>query len=729
MSRLTKRVGTSYGAWSRQTTDDEYLRKLKFPNGARIYDQMRRSDPQVNAVLQAVYLQLISASWVIEPAKDGGSQAEEIAKFVEMNLFPGRREIDTSIPYRTPWTQTLRNILLHLPFGYMVIEKVYTLIDGKYCIRDLGPRLPKTIKEFRSVQNGNEIEKIIQRVNGRSYDLPANKCIIFTFNKEGTNPVGISFLRPIYKPRAIKDDLEKLQAMMFERFALGVPVGTVSERAHPGDEEYTSLEEALENVGSNQSGYIVLPNGQEIDILNGGANTAPDIKAAITYYDQQISIAWLAMFMNLGTSTSGNRSLGDTFMDFFLTTVQSIGDSISDTLNNELIPELVKFNFKTNSYPQIKILPIKEVDLEVVSMLKNAGLLTMTEQTEQRIRELVRLNRLEEGEYEEARKSGNEIGSNRDSEDLDADNSDDVEDDGSSSEDGTETKKSESSLSDFESVRVDHEKIAHTEGQCNCESCRTKTISLREPKPFELEFGVLKMQDQLDSAQNKTLKELIKIRNRQGRFIAKQAGLGVKASQISVPYRREMEDYLKGVYKSQVAVGKEQETKRAKEQGVNLSDIPTSATTLESLMDEVISLESNGSADKLKSMLMSEAIRLQRKGLSGNTLEKRLIEYLKDKISESTWQNLASTVVNGGWGDGHNIVTSANADRIQHQIYSAVLDKDTCEDCRAKDSVLHAVGDPGYITPNPGCYGGGRCRCVNVTFYKVEKKVDEKVDV
>jgi len=683
MASLTQRAGSSFGAWAKTNTDDEYLDKLKFPKAAVIYDQMRRSDPQVSAVLQAIYAPIVSASWVVEPVSDLQSDID-IAKFVEGNLFPARRDIDTEIAYLRPWTETLRNILLHVPFGYMILEKVYAIQNGQVVIQDLGPRLPKTIKEFQYDKLGNGLERIIQKVSGRTFEIPAEKALVFTFNKEGVNAVGIALLRAIYKPWAIKEDLEKIQAIMFERYGMGVPVGTVGERSKPGDADFDAMETALEELGVNETGYIVLPNGQEVNILSGAATTAPDIKSAIKYYDEQISAAYLTQFLNLGSSTSGNRSLGDTFMSMFLTFVQSLGDYIADVFNNHLIPELVQLNYPVLNFPRLTMLPVESVNLEVVSNLKKSGLITNTETTENRLRELVGINTLEEGEFDES------------SNDITEDDTDVIEED----------------QDDITEDEIDASTVHHKEGV---------VLARRKMTDIEIAAGVPDMEKQLNKTQDKTLKTILKIKEKQGRAIISQVSKNRLPQEIAVPFKKEMYEVLLSTYKSQREVGKKQAQREAVKQGAKFADPPTEVNELLILIEEMLSVEVEGGADKLKSMLLEEGIRQKRKGIIGAQLELKLITYLQDKVSDATWVSMAATAVNGGWGDGRSSFVSSIANQVEFEVYSAIMDDNTCEVCRSLDGETHAHNDSSFVAPNPDCLGGERCRCVNIIFYKVNQ--------
>lgn len=79
--------------------------------GAMIYDEMRRTDAQVNAVLLAMELPIRSTRWFVKPAEDADGEVDdlawEVADFVEKNLFE-----QLSVTF----DDLLREILTMLPF-------------------------------------------------------------------------------------------------------------------------------------------------------------------------------------------------------------------------------------------------------------------------------------------------------------------------------------------------------------------------------------------------------------------------------------------------------------------------------------------------------------------------------------------------------------------------------------------------------------------------------------
>lgn len=166
-------------------SSEEYNPKLQGQAGLKIYDEMRRSDGMVRATMLAVTLPIRQAVWRVEPASDSPKD-KEIADFVSDNLFGGMS---------ITWADFLRQALLHLPFGYMMFEKVLKLEDDKLKYAKLAPRLPKTLWRW-NVDDNQELISMTQFVQkGTSFvypTIPADKLLLFTNEQEGANYEGLA---------------------------------------------------------------------------------------------------------------------------------------------------------------------------------------------------------------------------------------------------------------------------------------------------------------------------------------------------------------------------------------------------------------------------------------------------------------------------------------------------------------------------------------------------------
>src|SRR5215218_7965090 len=201
-------IGTSGMTVYGQYSTDDYNPELRGLLGIKKYDQMRRGDAQVKASLMLLKAPVLGARWFVEPASDSvrdKNAAEFIWKCMTEYMSVG-------------WTQVLTEALLMLDFGYYLFEKVYDLrvIDGQPRIvwKKLAPRHPLNVVEWQFDTGGGpsgiefgapESASQVQTVN-----IPIDKLIVFTHQREAGNIMGVSALRSAYKHWYFKENLYKI---------------------------------------------------------------------------------------------------------------------------------------------------------------------------------------------------------------------------------------------------------------------------------------------------------------------------------------------------------------------------------------------------------------------------------------------------------------------------------------------------------------------------------------
>ena len=80
-----------------------------------------------------------------------------------------------------------------------------------------------------------------------------------------------------------------------------------------------------------------------------------------------------------------------------------------------------------------------------------------------------------------------------------------------------------------------------------------------------------------------------------------------------------------------------------------------------------------------------------------------------------------SAVVSDFMHMGRADQAAAQASEIADAVYSAILDGGACEVCEPMDGETTTdLGEAADWTPNPGCVGGDRCRCVTIYEYRQE---------
>lgn len=377
---------------------EDYNRKLTGHNGIRNYEIVRRSDATARAALQVCKLPLLGAHWAIDPAKntDGDVETQDqfIADFLDNQLFKG------DIKFK----RFLKEAMTCLEFGHSVFEKVYAPVtfEGKTLIglNKLASRKQITIWRWQ-MENGQP--GIHQMVNGGTYDIPREKLVVFTYDKEGENDEGTSILRPVFKAWDIKDKLELIMAMSDERHAMGIVTATAKPGVTPAPADIEKAEDALSNIRANETLHMIIPNTFDIAMMDMKSSSLTNVLEHINYLDGRIMTGVLARFMELGGSSgSGAKSLSSDLSAFFMKAEEALAEEIAEYINDQIIKPLCDLNFSEfpNGYPKIVVSDIADDDLAVrtsaIAAMITAQAITADADIEESVREMLDLPNMSE---------------------------------------------------------------------------------------------------------------------------------------------------------------------------------------------------------------------------------------------------------------------------------------------------------------------------------------------
>lgn len=399
LSDLARMQGSSGTYIVHGFLETDYNTDLAGIKGLEKYDEMRKSDAQVNAILDAMGLPIRSTEWRIEAGTNEEGETddlcEEMRQFVEDALF---RKLEQA------WDDHLREVLTFLPFGFCAKEKVYTAgDDGRIWLRTLAYRKQTTIYKWEQQDGSAGITQILPTPT-RGDDgklnswvsVPASKILLFTFKREGDNYAGVSVLRSAYRHWYTKDLLYKFDAIKHERQSVGVPYMKLPSKATTEDKE-TAIQ-ILKDLRANEQTGIVVPDGWEFGFAELKATDTSDIWKSIEHHNQQIAKNVLAMFMEIVGGEQGSRALSEDQSDFFLLALEAVAKQIDDVHSRFLIPELVDLNFDVPSatyYPRLAHRKLGSVDYStistVLSTLVSAGLITVDDPLEEWTRKLLDL--------------------------------------------------------------------------------------------------------------------------------------------------------------------------------------------------------------------------------------------------------------------------------------------------------------------------------------------------
>lgn len=669
-----------------QMDTGEYLTKLDGSTGRAIFDEMRRSDPQVISTLRAMTLPIRQAQYSVEPGSDDAKDVE-IAEVIEENLLRGMT---------ITWDDVIRHALIMLPMGFSPMEKIWEIRDNMLYLRKLDPRLPTSVEGWKYDEKKKRTTAMLQRDSDfKPFEVPIEKLLVFTSDKEGDNWEGISVLRGAYKGWYIKSALEKINAIKHERYGIGVPVGTVPSGIVEGSKEWNDMVKALEDLYANERSYLIKPEGYDFELLgmskeSQGTDVLPDLK----YYDEAIAKSMLAMFINLGTTQTGSRALGGSFIDVFMLSLQSYADYIVEVFNRFLIREYVASNWgEVENMPQMKVAQIKKLDPAVVAELVKTGVVDADFEVENAVRGSIHLPEKKEDEEEEVPKpkpKATPVGEEEE-------------------EEGDEDAQPVAAHDYNPGYRFVH----------------------RDMTPEELMCDVSNIEFRLDTAQLTLEKDILEIKDAQTVDIIRHLVGGRQIQNIRVIRKKEMHDLLLKAYKKQLQAGRKEAEGEIANQlvGLHLAD-PAGFNYGDYLkfINEELAIQTEGAANKLLSMLATDSIELQREGLAGEALERALKNRAEETISDSTWQKMAAGVVNKGWGNGRTLTFKEYEDKEDYSYYSAILDGKQCRNCEPLDGKKHKYGDSKYITPNPNCLGEEYCRCMTIMVMKSESATEAEFE-
>lgn len=360
---------------------------LRFPENIVVYDQMRTTDGQVGSVIKAATMPIVAANWRLE-----GSEVREVvmnAVKAEIGLTEPGQALTRKRKHGIVLRDHIREACLMMPFGFMAFEQVYKVgppmpeqvaagIPLMAHLSKLAPRMPRTIAQIHVGRDGG-LAGITQtpladwtQKDWTGTHIPVENLVFYTLDKEGADWAGRSILRTTYKHWMINEKLIRLAAQIAERNGMGVPVIKADEAVM----SKADAEDVMENFRAGATAGLHVPLLADVSLM-GVSGTREDVLPHIKYHDEKIAGSALAMFLTLGHD-AGARSLGDTFVDVFIQSIQAVADAIAGVFTEHVIRDFVELNFGPDeAYPVLtpgNLADNKTVGADVLNQLVQAGI-------------------------------------------------------------------------------------------------------------------------------------------------------------------------------------------------------------------------------------------------------------------------------------------------------------------------------------------------------------------
>lgn len=383
-------AGYAYSGGYAELVDSlmEHVPDLLWPTSIRTLSRMRL-DLQIGASLKAYTLPMRRATWAVDP--DGCNP--EVAAFVADELgLPVSGQPDApsgARRRRVSWEKHLRLALLDLTFGHIGFERTYEYDGTRLRLGTLVERMPQTISSILLDGQG-ELAGIKQHtpMGGKEQEVIKRDALVWYANeREGSNWTGRSLLRPAYPAWLIKHELWRVHATSIRRFGMGVP--SVEAPAGATPQQVAEAQRLASSIRGGDQAGVGLPPGFRM-VLSGITGSVPDALGFIQYLDQQMTRNTLTGLLDLGSTATGSRALGDTFLDLFLLALQTVADDHADQATSQLVVPLVDLNWgEDEPAPRIVCSDVgsdREVTAATLNMLLTSGALSATPDVEEYVR-------------------------------------------------------------------------------------------------------------------------------------------------------------------------------------------------------------------------------------------------------------------------------------------------------------------------------------------------------
>lgn len=694
---LNREFGTTGDEISKGYIYNDYNSDLRGSAAVDVYDEMRRSDPTVAAVLKVVKLPIQNAKPIIKPFKvmdeDVKPEDDEIAKFIEQALF---EKMDKT------WDQFLGEALTCLDFGYSLFEKVY-YPDGKNIwIKDLAFRRQQSIENWETLDGmagvtQNLLYSSADNPENAQVSIPAEKLLVFSYRREGNNYEGLSLLREAYMPWKYKRTFYRFDAIRHERGA-GFPITWAPEGASHDDID--ELKTIVKNIRQTKETGVAFPgprsSGWELEFVDTKALANSNLQKSIEHMNREITKIILAQWIEL--DGGGSYALQKDQSDFTVMVINGIARTIEDIINWHLIPELVDWNFETDNYPTFKFEEITKQSVnEAVTIINEAigsGSVTKDIEVENVVREKLDLPAVTEEDL--AKEQPNDV-EKEEKETIKKEIKDEIE----------EEPKEEDILKQM-SQFVDNNLIIELQKEYNeADLAKLKKKGLCfntyedkgwRPLTFaERKVNLNLIKDSLAKAEQKLNDSLDETIKKQKEDILRQVKKAVENNDIksldnlSVKYKSEIGQALTDVKLEMFELGKKTVS--------NEMDVPVPATN--NNIKGVMRVENNQMVNQMSGAMENSAkltvtqLTAKTAGNITNVSVASAINAVKDsldKVVEKNKNTLLTLSITGGINMGRGSVYALHPDKVYALQYSAILDDRTTDRCLSLDGRIVKPG-------------------------------------
>ena len=327
-----------------QVNPDRILRSESGGKGIELYEDLLRDD-QVGSNLQTRKLAVVGKEWDVTPAT-GKREDLKIAEFV--------KDVFLTCNY----DDARKSLLTGIVNGFKPAEVMWEYSEGQIWIKEIIGKASRRFtfdlkRNLRLLTIGNMTE---------GAEVPPRKFIVYTNASDNGSPFGDGLGRLLYWPVWFKKHAIRFWMIFADKFGSPTAIGK-----YPPGTPQAQQDDLLSAIDAiQQESAIKIPNNVEIELLeatrSGSVNT---YESLCTFMNAAISKVLLGQTLTTEMGGGGSYAASRTHNDIRADYTKTDADSLSATLNNQLVRWIVDYNFPgVTRYPKVWIRTDQEKDLK-----------------------------------------------------------------------------------------------------------------------------------------------------------------------------------------------------------------------------------------------------------------------------------------------------------------------------------------------------------------------------
>lgn len=353
---------------------------LIWQRGYALYGKML-ADDQIRALVSLKQSVVIARRWHFQVQDD--SEAQNACRDYFQYLLKDHLE--------GTFSGVLRALLTSQTYGFSLLEKVYVPLIWRgathWGLRALKSKPVETFS-FETDAFGNRTG-LLQDQGGKKKSLPPEKFVHHVNQPEIHPWYGESDLKACHRHWWSKENILKLWNIYLERMAAGFVHGRIN--GPLSNTERDELKKVMQNLNTRTS--VITPGSVELKMISAPSTDA--FERAVLARDRAMAKALLVPNL-LGLSESGSTgsfAQSRTQLETFFFVLNSLAESLADTLNEQLFSELGWWNFGLKNPPRFVFDPLTQDQRRELAgawqKAVSAGVVEQTPQDRKRTRELL----------------------------------------------------------------------------------------------------------------------------------------------------------------------------------------------------------------------------------------------------------------------------------------------------------------------------------------------------